>query len=55
MVVHENFLAFGFQNLDFIFMVLPNTNTNITGLVLKIDVIKVANEFFHAGFKSNGV
>ena len=38
--------SFWVQNFVFIFMVLPNTNTNITGVVLKIDVIKVANEYF---------
>ena len=46
MVVLENFLAFGFQNLVLIVMVLRSPNTNITGVILVIDVVKVANEFF---------
>ena len=48
MVAIENFLAFWFQNPVLIFMVLRGPNTNITGVILVIDVIKVANEFFKA-------
>ena len=47
MVVLENFLAFGFQSLVLIFKVLWGPNTNITGVILVIDVIKVANEFLY--------
>ena len=54
MVVVENFLAFGFQNLVLIFMVLRGPNTNITRVVLVIDVIKYANEFFMADLKVMG-
>ena len=42
----ENFLAYGFQNLVLIVIVLQSPNTNTTGMILVIDVIKVANEFF---------
>ena len=55
LVVLENFLAFGFQNLVLIAIVLRSPKTNITGVILVIDAIKVANEFFHGGFKGNGV
>ena len=54
LVVLENFLAFGFQNRVLIAMVLLSPNTNITGVILVIDVIIVANEFFHGGLKDDG-
>ena len=54
-MVLENFLAYGFHNIVLIDMVLRSQTTNITGMILVIDVIKVANEFFHGGFKGNGV
>ena len=59
-MVLENFLAFGFQNLVLIDMLLASPNTNITGVVLVIDVIKVANELFTMadlmtmGFRTTG-
>ena len=46
MVVLENFLAFGFQNLVLIVMILRSPNTNMTGVILIIDAIKVATDFF---------
>jgi hypothetical protein len=47
LVVLENFFAFGLQNLVLIFMVLRGPTPNITGVILVIDVIKVADEFFY--------
>ena len=49
-----------FQNPVLIVMVLRSPNTNITGMVLVIDVIKVANSFFFMaifkvmGFRTDG-
>ena len=54
MVVLEKFLAFGFQNLVLTVMVLRSPNTNTTGMILVIDVIKVANEFSMADLKVMG-
>ena len=59
-MVLENFLAFGFKNLGLIDVFLASPNTNITGVVLVIDVIKVANELFPMadlktmGFRTTG-
>ena len=55
-MVNENCFAFVFQNLFLIAMVLLSLNTDITGLILVIDEIKVANELFPmADLKTMGV
>ena len=60
LVVLEHFLAFGFQNPVLIVMVQRIPNTNIIGIILVIDVIKVANAFFPManlkvmGFRTDG-
>ena len=42
LVVHENFLAFGFKNLVLIVMVQPSPNTNISGVIWVIVIMNIA-------------